>query len=113
MSESEAALAAQVAAMERLQELSTLLVGDEAPQAIYEAIVHAAADLVGSDKASIHMLDRGGVCSSSPIPASIRTPPPIGRRQPHPPSAPAAPLWRRGGGSRSMMSNRACGGPWR
>ena len=60
MSESEAALAAQVAAMERLQELSTLLVGDEAPQAIYEAIVHAAADLVGSEMASIHMLDRGG-----------------------------------------------------
>ncbi|MDR6126814.1 signal transduction histidine kinase/GAF domain-containing protein/CheY-like chemotaxis protein [Sphingomonas sp. SORGH_AS802] len=59
MSESEAALAAQVAAMERLQELSTLLVGDEVPQAIYEAIVHAAADLVGSEMASIHMLDRG------------------------------------------------------
>lgn len=58
--ESEGALAAQVAAMERLQELSTLLVSDEAPEAVYDAIVTAAADLMGSECASIQMLDAAG-----------------------------------------------------
>ena len=58
--ESEAALAAEVEAMERLQEVSTRLVGDEAPQAIYDAILTAAADLMGSESASIQMLDSAG-----------------------------------------------------
>lgn len=58
--ESEAALAAQVEAMERLQQVSTLLVGDEEPEAVYDAIVTAAADLMGSDCASIQMLDAAG-----------------------------------------------------
>jgi signal transduction histidine kinase/CheY-like chemotaxis protein len=58
--ESEAALAAEVEGMERLQEISTLLVGDETPQAIYDAILTAACDLMGSEWASIQMLDAAG-----------------------------------------------------
>ncbi|KQQ19148.1 histidine kinase [Methylobacterium sp. Leaf123] len=58
--EAEAALAAEVAALGRLQEVSTRLVGDEAPQALYDAILTAAADLMGSECASIQMLDAAG-----------------------------------------------------
>ncbi|MET1754202.1 PAS domain S-box protein [Novosphingobium sp. RD2P27] len=58
--ESEAALAAEVDALERLQEVSTRLVGDEAPQTLYNAIVTAAADLMGSECASIQILNAAG-----------------------------------------------------
>ncbi|WP_425452518.1 PAS domain-containing protein [Methylobacterium radiodurans] len=58
--EAEAALAAEVAALGRLQEVSTLLVSDDAPQAVYDAILTAAADLMRSDCASIQMLDAAG-----------------------------------------------------
>jgi PAS domain S-box-containing protein len=58
--ESESALAAEVEAMERLQEVSTRLVGDEAPQAIYDVILTAAANLMGSQSASIQILDAAG-----------------------------------------------------
>lgn len=58
--ESAAALAAEVAALGRLQEVSTRLVSDEAPEAIYDAILAAAADLMGSECASIQMLDAAG-----------------------------------------------------
>ncbi|KQQ40836.1 histidine kinase [Methylobacterium sp. Leaf125] len=58
--EAEAALAAEVAALGRLQEVSTRLVSDEAPQAVYDAILTAAADLMGSECASIQMLDAAG-----------------------------------------------------
>lgn len=58
--EAEAALAAEVEALERLQEISTRLVGDEAPQALYDAIVAAAAGLMGSECASIQMLGGSG-----------------------------------------------------
>ena len=58
--ETEAALAAEVAALGRLQDISTRLVGDEAPQAIYDAILTAAAELMGSECASIQMLDEAG-----------------------------------------------------
>ena len=58
--ESEAALAAEVEALERLQQVSTRLVGDDAPQSIYDAILTAASDLMGSESASIQMLDAAG-----------------------------------------------------
>jgi PAS domain S-box-containing protein len=58
--ESEAALAAEVEALGRLQDVSTRLVGDESPQAIYDAILTAAADVMGSECASIQMLDAAG-----------------------------------------------------
>jgi PAS domain S-box-containing protein len=58
--ESEAALAAEVEALGRLQEVSTRLVVDETPQAIYDAILTAAADVMGSECASIQMLDAAG-----------------------------------------------------
>ncbi len=58
--EAEAALAAEVAALGRLQEVSTRLVSDEAPQALYDAILTAAAGLMGSECASIQMLDASG-----------------------------------------------------
>jgi len=58
--DSEAALAAEVDALERLQEISTRLVGDEEPQTVYDAILCAAAELMESDSASIQMLDPAG-----------------------------------------------------
>lgn len=58
---SEAALADEVEALERLQGISTQLVGDETPETIYGAILKAAADLMGSECASIQMLDTVGV----------------------------------------------------
>ena len=59
--ESEAALATEIAALARLQEVSTRLVGEETPQAVYDAILTAAADVMDSECASIQMLDAAGV----------------------------------------------------
>ena len=56
----EAALEEEVAALGRLQEVSTRLVGDEAPQSIYDAILTAATDLMKSDCASVQLLDAAG-----------------------------------------------------
>lgn len=53
----QAALAAEVAALGRLQEVSTRLIRDETPQSVYDAILTAATDLMGSECASIQMLN--------------------------------------------------------
>ncbi|TNC48701.1 GAF domain-containing protein [Rubellimicrobium rubrum] len=58
--ESAAALSAEVEALSRLQEISTRLVVDEAPQALYDAILTAAAGLMGSECASLQMMDATG-----------------------------------------------------
>ncbi|WP_333572860.1 PAS domain S-box protein [Sphingomonas sp.] len=54
------ALAAEVAALGRLQEVSTRLIRDESPQSVYDAILTAATDLMGSECASIQMLNASG-----------------------------------------------------
>ncbi|MET3722836.1 GAF domain-containing protein [Sphingomonas trueperi] len=56
----QAALAAEVAALGRLQEVSTRLIRDESPQSVYDAILTAATDLMGSEHASIQMLNPSG-----------------------------------------------------
>lgn len=55
---SEARTKADLAAMQQLQEVSTLLVGDHAPQYLYDRIVDAARALMQSDAASLQLLDR-------------------------------------------------------
>ncbi|MFC6742239.1 PAS domain S-box protein [Methylobacterium tardum] len=58
--QAQAALAAEVEALGQLQEVSTRLIGDEAPQSVYDAILTAATDLMGSECASIQMLNASG-----------------------------------------------------
>lgn len=58
--QAQAALAAELEALERLQQVSTRLIGDEAPQAVYDAILTAATDLMESECASIQMLNASG-----------------------------------------------------
>ena len=53
----EAALAAEVAAMRRLQQVGALLVQEDQVDAIYAHIIDAAAELMGSDCATMQMLD--------------------------------------------------------
>jgi PAS domain S-box-containing protein len=53
----EAELAAEAAAMRQLQSVGALLVQEDSVEAIYEHILDAAVEIMGSDCASIQMLD--------------------------------------------------------
>lgn len=53
----DALRATDLAALEVLQRVSTELVGEREPQTLFDRIVEAAASLMGSDAASIHVLD--------------------------------------------------------
>lgn len=52
---SQETLAAQLQATQRLQEISTQLLGEETPEALYDKIVHAAASIMHSDSASLQV----------------------------------------------------------
>ncbi|WP_294255923.1 PAS domain-containing protein [uncultured Sphingomonas sp.] len=58
--QAQEALAAEVEALGRLQEVSTRLIRDESPQSVYDAILTAATELMGSECASIQMLNASG-----------------------------------------------------
>lgn len=56
--QSEARLAAELAATQRLQEISALLIQEGESDALYSGLTKAAVSLMGSDAASMQMYDR-------------------------------------------------------